>query len=38
MIQDGEQAWFFKLVGPSAGVAQQLPAFDEFLKSVSFGK
>ena len=28
----------FQARRPGAGVAQQLPAFDEFLKSVSFGK
>ena len=37
MIYDGEQVWFFKLVGPASAVAQQQPAFDSFLKSVKFG-
>jgi hypothetical protein len=36
MIEVGDNVWFFKLVGPTAAVAQQQPAFDEFLKSVSF--
>jgi len=38
MVDNGEQVWFFKLVGPTNAVAQQQPAFDEFLKSVAFGK
>jgi hypothetical protein len=37
MIEVGDQVWFFKLVGPTAAVAQQQAAFDEFLKSVKFG-
>jgi hypothetical protein len=36
MVEVGDDVWFFKLVGPTAAVAQQQPAFDEFLKSVSF--
>ena len=29
-------AWFFKMTGDDALVAEQKPAFIEFLKSVSF--
>jgi hypothetical protein len=38
MIEVGDQVWFFKLVGPTAAVAQQQAAFEEFLKSVKFGQ
>ncbi len=33
----GDAAWFFKMTGDDELVAQQKPAFVEFLKSLSFG-
>src|SRR5947209_4505428 len=33
----GDTAWFFKMTGDDAVVAQQKPAFIEFLKSFQFG-
>lgn len=35
-VPRGEDWWFFKLVGPSATVAQQKANFDAFMKSVQF--
>jgi hypothetical protein len=36
IIPQGEQAWFFKLVGPVAAVGEQEQAFDAFIRSVRF--
>jgi hypothetical protein len=36
VLRRGDVAWFFKMTGDDALVAQQKPAFVEFLKSVSF--
>lgn len=33
----GGQSWFFKMTGPSAVVASQIPAFDEMVETLEFG-
>jgi hypothetical protein len=34
----GEDFWYFKMIGPGDAVAQQKNAFDQFLQSVQFAK
>jgi len=36
IVQHGDTAWFFKMTGDPALLAEQKPVFVEFLKSVSF--
>jgi hypothetical protein len=34
VVMNGPSVWYFKLQGPTGAVAQQLPSFDQFLRSV----
>jgi hypothetical protein len=38
MVKQGEQTWFFKLMGPASLIGEQKSAFEGFLKSVRFEK
>jgi hypothetical protein len=38
IVTSGDQTWYFKLMGPASLVADQVSAFDGFIKSVRFGK
>jgi hypothetical protein len=36
IVPHGDRTWFFKLVGPSDGVAEQAEHFDQFVRSLQF--
>ena len=37
ICETGGRTWFFKMTGPGDAVEKQVPAFDQFLRSVRFG-
>jgi hypothetical protein len=37
IIPHGERTWFFKLMGPSAAVAEHVETFEQFVRSIRFG-
>jgi hypothetical protein len=38
MVQQGQNTWFFKLMGPASLVGEQAPTFEAFIQSVRFEK